>query len=291
MLTILLSMLLAAVPITVETEVQADTVDYIFYVDDERVDPETARIIKLADIKTITTIKGDAAVEHYGSEARDGVIVIQTKKGATKSRKKAQTTTHEYVDLGLSVKWATCNVGAGKPEEYGDYYAWGEVMPKRGYTWANYRFFKSGTSNNDVQVSKYSLGTGYGVNDRKSKLDLEDDVAHVKWGGNWRMPTKTEMEELRNNCTWAWTIIDGVPGFKVTSNKKGYKDRYIFLPAAGYKDIAKDVDVGLAGHYWTSSLGSIIYISADILYCFPNVRFGPATAYRYYGLPVRPVCP
>ena len=291
MLTILLSMFLAAVPITVDTEVQADTVDYIFYVDGERVESETARAIKLADIKTITTIKGDAAAEVYGPEAGNGVIVIKTKKGSTKSSKKKEKTTHEYVDLGLSVKWATCNMGADKPEEYGDYYAWGEVKPKSGYTWSNYRFFKNGTSKNDVKLSKYSLNLSYGVDDRKDRLDPEDDVAHVKWGGNWRMPTKAEMDELRNNCTWEWTIINSVPGFKVTSKKKGYKDRFIFLPAAGYKGVAKDVDEGLAAHYWTSSLGSIIYICADKLCCFPNGSITSDMVFRYYGLPVRPVCP
>lgn len=291
MLTILLSMFLAAVPITVDTEVQADTVDYIFYVDGERVESETARAIKLADIKTITTIKGNAATENYGAEAGNSVIVIKTKKGAKDSKKKEKTT-HEYVDLGLSVKWATCNVGADKPEDYGDYYAWGEVMPKVGYTWMNYRFFKEGTSNNDVTLSKYSSDMGFGVNNRKKdKLVAEDDVAHLKWGDNWRMPTRKEIDELRNNCTWTWTIIDGVAGYKVTSNKKGYKDRSIFLPAAGYKDIGKDVDVGLAGHYWTSSLSFLVTTCADILYCFPNSRVTSATAYRYYGLPVRPVCP
>ena len=287
MLTIFLSVLLAAAPNTVETAVQADTVDYIFYVDENRVDPETAKAIKLADIKTITTVKGEAAFELYGVEAPNGVIDIKTKKGATKSNQEKGT--HEYVDLGLSVKWATCNVGAEVPENYGDYFSWGEIEPKPAYTWANYRFYKSGTTKYNVKFSKYSYSINYGVIDKKPILDPRDDVAHVKWGGNWRMPTKEEMDELRTKCSWTWVIINGVPGFKVTSKKTGYKDRSIFLPAAGCRGTTYDTNIGYTGYYWTSSLRTGTSDRAYILYFYANHMVWD-DSYRYMGMPVRPVC-
>ena len=299
MLTIFLSVLLATAPNTVETAVQADTVDYIFYVDDNRVDPATAKAIKLADIKTITTIKGEAAIELYGAEARNGVVDIKTKMGVTKDSKQPLLSTkeksaHEYVDLGLSVKWATCNIGAEKPEEFGNYYSWAEVEPKTSYTLTNYKFYMSGNSNNDVKFSKYSFDESnkksfYNHYDQ-TNLFNDDDVACVKWGGNWRMPTKEEMDELRNNCSWTWIILNGVTGYKVTSMKSGYKDRYIFLPAAGYRDITNDNNVGSAGYYWSCSLRSGIYNCACNLYLSPGYWENDIT-YRYRGLTVRPVCP
>ena len=299
MLTILLSMLLAAVPNTIDDAVQADTVDYIFYVDDKRVDPETAKIIKLADIQTITTVKGETAVELYGPEARNGVIDIKTKKGVTLDNKQPlssnkEKTAHEYVDLGLSVKWATCNVGAEKPEEYGDYYSWGEVEPKPGYTLTNYKFYVSGNSNNDVKFSKYINTSEYGVADNKSQLAPEDDVAHVKWGGKWRIPTKDEIDELHNKCSWTWvdqgnSEFGGVAGYKVTSKKTGYTDRFIFLPAAGYRDIRYSSNVGSAGYYWSSSL--LFTSSYAFAISFFTVQLKSYTGSRYIGMSVRPVCP
>lgn len=100
---------------------------------------------------------------------------------------------HEWVDLGLSVKWATCNVGAIQPEEFGDYFAWGEVETKAIYNWDTYKYY------DDFNLTKYTS------NDSKTVLDPEDDAATVNWGGAWRMPTKAEQDELRNNCTWDWT--------------------------------------------------------------------------------------
>ena len=130
---------------------------------------------------------------------------------------------HEYVDLGLSVKWATCNMGASSPEEYGDYYAWGETETKSTYDWNTYKWCK-GSENT---LTKYCTDSDYGTVDNKTVLDPEDDVAHVKWGGNWRMPTDAEIEELRENCIWKWTTQNGKNGYKVTSKKNGNS---IFLP-------------------------------------------------------------
>jgi hypothetical protein len=136
------------------------------------------------------------------------------------------TPEHEYVDLGLSVKWATCNVGATKPEEYGDYFAWGETTPKDAYDWSTYKWCNGGPSTQ----TKYCTNSSYGTVDNKTTLDLSDDAACANWGGSWRMPTRAEQDELRNNCTWTWTTQNGVNGYKVT----GTNGNSIFLPAAGY---------------------------------------------------------
>ena len=127
----------------------------------------------------------------------------------------------EYVDLGLSVKWATFNVGASKPEDYGDYFAWGETETKDKYSWATYKWC-DGTSTNM---------TKYNTEDRKTILEPADDVAQVHWGGKWRMPTKEEIEELIDNCTWSESIQNGVKGYVVTSKHTGNS---IFFPYSGY---------------------------------------------------------
>ena len=144
----------------------------------------------------------------------------------------------EYVDLGLSVKWATFNVGASVPEDYGDYFAWGEVEPKDEYSWENYKWC-DGTE---------SVMTKYNDVDNKSILDEEDDAAKVNWGGEWRMPTDEELTELREKCTWEWTMHNGVNGYKVI----GVNENSIFLPATGYYlNILKGCNV--EGCYWTKS--------------------------------------
>ncbi|MBQ8056015.1 MAG: hypothetical protein IJ270_04275, partial [Paludibacteraceae bacterium] len=150
---------------------------------------------------------------------------------------------HEYVDLGLSVKWATYNVGATTPEDYGDYFAWGEVEPKDYYDWSSYKYC-NGT---DTSLTKYCNDINYGFNkfiDNKLELDLEDDAASVNWGGKWRMPTADELDDLRYSCTWEWTTQNGVVGLLGTSRVEGYTDRTIFFPAAGrfYMDEMVNID-------------------------------------------------
>ena len=160
----------------------------------------------------------------------------------------------EYVDLGLSVKWATCNVGASSPEEFGYYYAWGEITTKSSYTWENYRFRSSGTSTDDLKFNKYNTDSSRGTVDNRKTLLLGDDAAYVNWGENWRMPTQSEFYELQENCIWIWTTVNGVAGYKVTSNKTGYKDKSIFFPAAGGKWGTNTYGYGEEGWYWSSSL-------------------------------------
>ena len=188
---------------------------------------------------------------------------------------------HEYVDLGLSVKWATCNVGATKPEEYGGYYAWGETEEKYDYDWYTYKWCNGSPST----MTKYCTNSSFGTVDNKTTLALEDDVAHVKWGGTWRMPTKAEQDELRNNCTWSWTTLNSVNGYKVTSKTNGNS---IFLPAAGGRSGTNLNLSGSLGYYWSGSL----YESYGSLACYLYFYGGDydwRSYFRYYGLTVRPV--
>lgn len=146
---------------------------------------------------------------------------------------------HEYVDLGLSVKWATCNVGANSPEEYGDYFAWGETSTKETYYKDNCATY--GLSISELQSQGYIDGEG--------NLTAQYDAATANWGGDWRMPTKDEVNELRNNCTWTWTTQNSVNGYNV----EGPNGNSIFLPAAGYYSYQSFKDAGTRGFYWTSS--------------------------------------
>ena len=167
---------------------------------------------------------------------------------------------HEYVDLGLSVKWATCNVGANKPEDYGNYYAWGETYS---YTSGNSKTY--GKQMNDI------------------KGNSQYDAARDNWGGTWRLPTKAELQELGNKCTWKWTTQNGVKGYKVT----GPNGNSIFLPAAGYYGSSLD-DAGELGYYWSSTPDGSISYFAYRLY-FDSSGHYVLNIIRSLGLSVRPV--
>ena len=185
---------------------------------------------------------------------------------------------HEYVDLGLSVKWAACNVGATTPQGYGYYFAWGETTTKSTYNWSTY---------SDRILTKYKNELG-----GKTVLDPEDDAAHVNWGGSWRIPTLAEWQELLDNCTWTWTTQNGINGYMVTSNKAGYTDKFIFLPAAGYRDDGDLDNVGSYGNYWSPSYfwASLIEYFAGDLYFNSDGRIISYKG-RFCGLSVRPVLP
>ncbi len=201
---------------------------------------------------------------------------------------------YDYVDLGLSVNWATCNVGATKPEEYGNYYAWGEVEPKEVYTWSTYKFMDSNI-NDWNGVTKYTFadgqtsgvwydGEGNFIGDNKTVLDKEDDAASVNMGGSWRMPTYDELNELKTKCTWTWTTLNGVSCYNV----EGPNGNSIFLPAAGYRDYSGLYDAGSDGYYWSSSLNTGNSSRAYYLY-FGSVNVYWNFDYRYCGHSVRGV--
>ena len=200
---------------------------------------------------------------------------------------------HEYVDLGLSVKWATCNVGAENPEDYGDYYAWGEISSKSTYTWMNYRFRDSGESFMTLRFSKYYPEIEPDPTGNNTTLELTDDVANQEWCGNWRMPTKQEIEELYNNCDWTWTTQNGISGVKITSKVEGYTDRSIFIPAAGARKEKELFNTGEYVRTWSSSLTQFSGSAYDINFGSSASSLDITYSYddRYLGLPVRAVCP
>lgn len=170
-------------------------------------------------------------------------------------------TGHEYVDLNLpsGILWATCNVGATSPEDYGNYFAWGETTPKTIYNWNTYKY-RNGNTEFDVWQNNYNLtkycsyyDNGYnGFTDNLTVLQPEDDAATANWGSDWRMPTQEDWQELYQNTTSTWAIRNGVKGRLFTSSDgKG-----LFLPAAGYYwgDELGDIDDSPYGSYWSSSL-------------------------------------
>lgn len=184
--------------------------------------------------------------------------------------------TQKYVDLGLSVKWATCNVGASQPQEYGDYFAWGETegnnSGKTIFDWPTYKWCEG----SETTLTKYNTNDEYGFVDDKITLDASDDAAHINWGSAWRMPTPSEQQELRNTCYWEWTDSyksSGIAGYIVYKAKsdadKGIKknnynnatttmsyttnDTHVFLPSAGYYDRDSYRKAGDCGSYWSSN--------------------------------------
>lgn len=185
------------------------------------------------------------------------------------------------VDLGLNVKWGACNLGASSAEEYGGYYAWGELETKSEYRWTTYKYSldTEGTS-----FSKYT-GEDYTV------LESSDDIAHETFGDKWRIPTQKDFEDLKNpdNCTWTWTQVNGVNGYRVTSKKDGFVGNSIFLPAAGLFPGQSLYKGGISGFYWSSSLYSGDQQCAFDLNFDSESYVSPGNGKRCYGRTVRPV--
>ena len=156
------------------------------------------------------------------------------------------------VDLGLSVCWATYNIGSVIPEECGNYYAWGEVSTKSSYSISNYKWMNYVSSTN-VTLLKYNNKSNWGVVDYLHTLELSDDVAYTNKGSYWRIPSTAEWEELMENCEWKWTSIGGYRGYLITSKKSGYTDRQIFLPANGAYEDYERMYKGEYCFYWANS--------------------------------------
>ncbi len=189
---------------------------------------------------------------------------------------------HHYVDLGLSVLWATCNVGANSPEGYGDYYAWGETDTKDTYTSENYKWFDTNkkTRLGEYLLTKYNADSYYGRVDNKSKLDAIDDVATVKWGNQWRIPTYVEWNELRKRCSWVWVMRGDVQGYIVTSK---VNSNSIFLPAAG-----EGGHLSCVGHYWASTI-SYAGCANSIDFDDKSKQLDYYAGWRQCGYSIRPV--
>ena len=201
---------------------------------------------------------------------------------------------HVYVDLGLpsGLLWATCNVGADNPEDYGDYFAWGETQPKSTYNWSTYQYSNGGFYNNwggfMPYLTKYCTDSNYGYNgfiDNLTTLLPEDDAATANWGGDWRMPTKEEWQELYQNTTHTWTTQNGVNGRLFTAAN----GNSLFLPAAGDRWVGGLYNAGSGGYYWSSSLITDSPSNAWGLYFDSGDTDVRNSYYRGYGFSVRPV--
>lgn len=203
----------------------------------------------------------------------------------------------EAVDLGLNVKWASANLGASSPEDYGDYYAWGETETKENYSWETYKW----CNGSNYSITKYNIGLYgtddfspniYGAVDNIKRLETADDVAHVKLGGKWRMPTDIEVLELimtqdNANYQWEWKSLNGHNGWLVVYLVNNHS---IFLPAAGSQSDNENhlPDVGTNGRYWSSS----VYLdNPDCAYFlnFDSLYVGAWRHSRCSGYSVRPV--
>ena len=215
-----------------------------------------------------------------------------------------------YVDLGLSVNWATFNIGAESVTGLGDYFEWAEVEPyyvdgyaqsnepvwkegkDKGYVINSNKYYTTGQIEYQKGWQKYCSDSYYGEDyyeDNLTTLELTDDVANSEWGDSWRMPTADEMNELIQNCSWTWITINGVNGYRINSLKEGYEDRCIFLPSAGIREYS-DYYGNSSGFYWSGSLNTDDPSDAFGLYVDSYDRI--VTSFeRYYGITVRAVCP
>ena len=247
------------------------------------------REVNIADINSvIDIILGSDVSDYVHSRAdvnSDGEVNIADINVIIDIILKGQpaVNTKEWVDLGLpsGTLWATCNVGANCPEEYGDYFAWGETFSKDYYDWTTYKWCIGGMDG----ITKYSYGVN-GFADFKSELEPEDDVAYVHWGPSWRMPTLAQQDELREHCTWTWTTLNGVNGCLVT----GPNGNSIFLPAAGYRwrEMLLGVGEDSDGINWSRSLNLEL---SEVAYClyFNSDNSGRSCNDRSLGLTVRAV--
>ena len=270
---------------------QADERWYPYFGQIVEMEPETVLIgdvngdgeVNLADINAIVDIilggNGDSAAADVNDDGEINIgdlnaiinIIQTTETGDDK---------HEWVDLGLpsGTLWAAYNVGADAPEEYGDYFAWGETEPKEVYDWSTYKWC-NGTHDS---LTKYCSTSGYGVLDYKNELECEDDAAYVNWGPLWCMPTHEQQVELMNVCTWTQTTLNGVNGYQVT----GPNGNILFFPYTGERSGSQLMYAGSSAGYWPRTLfaadaGQIMYLRWN------EVR--TAWTYRCMGYTVRAV--
>jgi hypothetical protein len=223
-----------------------------------------------------------SAIDGSGVRAECQVRVSKDNSGSINGR--------DYVDLGLpsGTLWATCNVGASKPEEYGNYFSWGETTAKSNYfSWDTYKYCEG----SEYTLTKYCQQSSYGNNsftDTLTELLPEDDAATAIWGNGWQMPSLEQCEELINSSytTTKWMKQNGVKGLMITSKSNG---NTIFLPAAGFRYDTSLGDIGSGGHYWPRSLGTSDFSPCACSLYFYSSFIGTNDYYRCCGLSVRPV--
>ncbi len=236
--------------------------------DGTRVELPKERILAV----TYRSAKGDVN-DDMQVDVADIATIIDIMAGKTDKPSDKAPAGAQAVDLGLpsGLKWANMNVGATSPEDYGDYFAWGETTTKDTYDWSTYKW----CNGSNTTLTKYCNNSDYGYNgftDGKTVLDMDDDAARANWGGEWRMPTKAECQELIDNTTSEWTTQNGVNGRKFKSKSNG---NYIFLPAAGYRWRGELGDVGSYGYYWSSTPSGEG--------CAYGLNFGSGSA-NWYGI-------
>lgn len=228
--------------------------------------------------QTLKLYLSDKQVVEYSVEKVDSLVFTD---GAGDTAE-----THEWVDLGLpsSTLWATCNVGANSPEEYGDYFAWGETEPKTDYSWSTYKYCKGSCDT----MTKYCTSSDYGIVDNKTELEPSDDAATANWGSEWQMPSLEQCKELYNNnyTTTTWTVMNGIYGRMIVSNSNGNS---VFLPAAGWQADAIIDGTGGYGYYWSRSLYTTSGCDHALYLDFASQYIDWASGYRYYGRTIRPV--
>ncbi len=224
---------------------------------------------------TIDSYDVEHVTELFYVEVNDQVATVSGKMG-----------NYTYVDLGLpsGTKWATYNVGATKPTEYGDYFAWGETEPKEDYTFKTYKWCKG----NSTSMTKYCTDSRFGTVDNKKVLDAEDDAATANWGKEWRMPTADEIRELQSGCDWKRVEDFNGTGITGRLGTSKYNGATIFLPAAGYRGNTDLKDAGDYVGYWSSSLSGSFSYYAYYLY-FDDDFFNSFGSSRGLGRSVRAV--
>lgn len=205
---------------------------------------------------------------------------------------------HDYVDLGLpsGTKWATANIGASVPEDYGNYYAWGETEIKEDYSWSTYKYFFDNNGDNVPYDDNWRVESGELKDIGCNIAGTQYDVAHMKWGDSWKIPTSAQMDELQNKeyCEWTWTLLNGVKGYIITSKLNG---KSMFLPACGVFYKTKQQHMNTDGHYWLSTSETSNTFYADYLIFYSDSyetrhKSEPFQDYdgRYHGRAIRPVC-
>lgn len=243
--------------------------------------------------------KGDASIdvsieENTSTDKRSALIIIAGKNSAicdsviieqSGARPlSGMENGHEFIDLGLTsgTLWATCNVGASKPEEYGDYFKWAVPTPKADEcSWDTYPYCNNGSYRH---LTRYNYNMAYGVVDNIIQVLPEDDAAHVSWGGRWRMPTDAELQELKEECSYKEVEENGRKGIKLTSKTNGQS---IYLPLAGNWSNGDNGYDNYMGFYWSSSLNLERPDNANVL----KILHSPYMNYtsRHMALPVRAV--
>lgn len=270
--------------INVETNVYLDvipSIDWIHFVETKALNSSIIRL-NVDENRTYEKREGKIKIAQKNGELSHSITVVQA------GRKIAPL---GAVDLGTVMTredgskyqlfWAECNLGSDTPEGYGDYYAWGELETKGEYAWWTYKWCNETFEN----LTKYNTLSSCGIVDNKTVLEIEDDVAHVKLGDGWRMPSGEEWFELICSCNWTWTSQNGQNGMLVTSDINGNS---IFLPAAGFLFGRYPSEVDSFGNYWASNIhplhpynaGTVTFYSGDVY----SISDG-----RMLGKSVRPV--